>query len=286
MAADRKHNLDELKLLVCRDIDGDPLSAAERAQLEAGLAESAQLRTLANVLRQVDRMLKQWAGLEPQTDWQSLAQQIVAGAPRECQADPLRHAMSEWAAQDPQTDWDSLADDVLSAADKSTPIEASTDLEKQIKQWADHEPQTDWNSLTEETLERSSNPELHRTLADWAACEPQTDWSTLTQSVLARTQRSSTTRPQTLHPLILRLGLPLAAAAAIAIAMTAGLWRPWNEPVGTVRVATFAVSEDALSVSFSHIDDRIEVAAWRKTGGFASASWEPIDEPYEDVPPL
>jgi anti-sigma factor RsiW len=127
-----------------------------------------------------------------------------------------------------------------------------------VKRWASAAPELDWGrhaALIEAQAPDDDSEELNRLdrlLERWGRTVPPLDEGSFTAAVMARVR--SERRRAARSSLLYRIGAPLAAAAAVAIAITGSLWlMPSGEPITHVvyvsTLSTDPVDEDRPSVS-------------------------------------
>lgn len=200
--------------LVSRDFDGD-LSAAEKARLDALLANSAVLRSEAGAIRAVSSLMAARREDEARVDWLNYEKLVVA-----------RVAETE---------------------------EDSTEIDEFLRSWGSKQPVYNERAYVGEVLNRMAAPK--RRQASWR--------------------------------LITRIGAPLAAAAAVVIAVTA----TWQTPVSVVSLSPVSVVQigpeiveqvGAVSVvSFSRTEQRAGQVEETVSFGYMTLGSSPIPQAEE-----
>lgn len=158
-----------------------------------------------------------------------------------------------------------------------------SDLHKLLARWSAANPDVDWDAFAK-SVERlavteSEAEKLDRVdelLANWADTTPQLDWDEFTHDVMAELQPAS--RASTLYRNLLRIGMPLAAAAAIAIAF----WGPFGNGGGSGPINQVALQTELSPVVQVRIGAPIEtrpVAIASASRAVVSFSREPLTEP-------
>jgi len=152
-------------------------------------------------------------------------------------------------------------DEALSAADLEKldrALAASASLREEaerlraldgiVKRWGARPPQLDWHhhaELTAEMLapdtEADKLDRLDRLLGDWAGVAPTIDEKAFAEAVMTRVRGQ---RKRAWQSMIFRIGVPLAAAAAIMLALTARMWvEPRAEPAMTIELGPLAMAD-------------------------------------------
>ena len=142
-----------------------------------------------------------------------------------------------------------------------------------VKRWAIDSSDVDCDALIEAVM-RQIEPEPHEELAPvdqlmqrWGVDTPNLDASRFHAAIMARIDDRSS-RGRRVFP-ILRIGAPLAAAAAVVLAITAHFWQPPAiEPIRLVQYmapSSVGGSQGLSRVSF----DRTPPAGARQGDGFA-----------------
>ncbi len=115
-------------------------------------------------------------------------------------------------------------------------------LNQLINRWGAKPVALDWEhhaALTEAQLIGTGDADklvkVDQLLGQWASQTVSIDEEAFTTAVLARVRAEQKTKPW--HQVIFRLGVPLAAAAAVAFAVTAILWhRPDSRSALTIEI--------------------------------------------------
>lgn len=145
-----------------------------------------------------------------------------------------------------------------------------------VRGWASRPVEIDWESHAALIVARVRREEtdderagLNSLLDRWGRAQVVFDERSFTSGVQARLRGRAGLRPR--HARILRLGVPLAAAAAVAMTLTARVWRPAPpEPVCVVRFAaavTTTPSGAAGSATAVVAFDRTRVERLSDSGG-------------------
>jgi len=102
-------------------------------------------------------------------------------------------------------------------------------LDKLVKRWGGEEVELDWNAHAELAVAKAmaerdeeTGGKLDHLLQCWGDKRVEIDEEAFTQAVMARVRPQKTRQPR--RNLVFRLRAPLAAAAALAIAVTAAYW--------------------------------------------------------------
>jgi hypothetical protein len=184
------------------------------------------------------------------------------------------------------------------AADHSPALRAQAAqlcrLDQLLRRWGDSTHEAGSRDLAPTIVarlarEQAESPEIDRILTRWAATDVNVE-NDFASAVMARLRAER--RQPVWSRRVLRIGAPLAAAAAIAIAVTAGLWSP-PEPKAVVRVvireAAYepAPAPSRVVVSFVRriAEPDLRVAA-RADVSFMTVGTSWPDDPSSEVPPL
>jgi hypothetical protein len=199
-----------------------------------------------------------------------------------------------------------LADAINHAVDLREELEAFRGVDRVVKQWGGKHVAVGADRFVNNVLTRladetdQADDEVDRILTQWGQYAPEVNEQLFVEAVLTRAKAKRLGLG--LRPLVFRIGLPLAAAAAIALAVTAGLWfdRDFalNAPVSKVHYAALDSATDvevtmgaAPRASRVVVFDRTAVASVSRTDNGRGVSFivvgsSPIDSDMADLPPL
>ncbi len=161
-----------------------------------------------------------------------------------------------------------------------------------IRQWGRTRVELDWEhhaKLIQGVLAESSDSGLggvDRLLTDWSRSQPDFDEEALAQSVLARIAPAR--RQPGIVRWTLRIGAPLAAAAAVVFALTASFWST-PAPVVVVSIGRAAVSTPeatvaVVSIGRSNGGGRVDTTA--SGVGFITMGSSPLSRTMDEPAPL
>lgn len=130
--------------------------------------------------------------------------------------------------------------------------ERLTAVHELIRRWAVATTQPDSDRLHDAVIARVADTDnlgpVDRVIRRWALAEPNVDLRAFRAGVMARIK--STVPGRARSRILLRLGLPLAAAAAIVMAVTAHVWTlPGRGPTSRVVIGPRWVVAEAAAVS-------------------------------------
>ena len=219
--SDSKDNPNDPAFLASRALD-ESLSVASKAKLDEALDSSEEIRSLANQLGAVDRLVKKWGRRSPEIDWachEKLIKARVEAIGEEDRLDGVDDLIAKWASP----------------------------------------PPIDEHRFESDVMNR-----------------------------IRREQAANRRR------ILFRLGVPLAAAAAIAIVATAMLWTsPSIQPMVQVDIGPperFVSSDSARTavafVSFDRTPRPRDITGRRPVLSFLAVGSAPSGGMMEESPPL
>ncbi len=121
--SEQSYNLDDPAFLISRSFD-EPLSEEERRRLEKLLAESESLRSEADQLRAVDRLIMRWGGRPVELDWEPHAALVEASLDDVGDEPGLRKVddlLERWGRQGEEVDPQRFAKAVMARIEASRP---------------------------------------------------------------------------------------------------------------------------------------------------------------------
>ena len=174
----------------------------------------------------------------------------------------------QYNANDPEFLASRSLDEDLSESDRkrlSEALEASEDLrceaeklrsvDQLVKRWGGEEVELDWNAHSELAVAKAmaerdeeTGGKLDDLLQRWGYARVELDEEAFTQAVMAKVRPQESRPPR--RSLLFRLRTPLAAAAALAIAVTAAYWArslPSPRVVVTIRHSDTMVESSPAS---------------------------------------
>lgn len=178
-------------------------------------------------------------------------------------------------------------------------------VDRLVRDWGKARPDLDWSSFTESVnacllteAESAAIARVDQLVARWAASTPDLDADAFTENVLRRLEnKSSKSQSNRLRP-VLRIGMPLAAAAVIVLAVMNDLWRPGatSSPESAVVVVNVGPSmlataretnrPDRAVVSVSFSRERTMESKQEAGISFISISSAPVVRAAEEYHPL
>lgn len=169
--------------------------------------------------------------------------------------DPL-FAVSRSLDEDLPEDERRKMEEALAASESlRAEAEALRATDRLVKRWASTPAELDWRrhaELIEAQATGEESKELEKVdhlLGRWGRTEPLLDEDAFAAAVMAKVRSEG--RRSMRSSLLFRLGAPLAAAAAVAIAITGSLWlRPSSEPT------TYVAYVSSYSSDQVHLDRR------------------------------
>lgn len=171
-----------------------------------------------------------------------------------------------------------------------------------VKRWAARSAEVESTPFVETVLAAVELEDDHdlrqidRWLRGFGRDELNVDSEEYTAEVLAKL-KSRQRRPQR-RPLVFRLGVPLAAAAALAFAVTAPRWWPLadTQPRCRIEIARGAFMSDgdvdpsgraAAVVTIARLPRKLASAQSTRSGvSLVAFGSEPVADAFEEVPPL
>lgn len=186
----------------------------------------------------------------------------------------------------------------------SAVLRAETDelaaVDRLVKRWGLWKVDLDWENhakllSAEATGEAEGLGEIDSLLGRWGADEVELDWERFTGAVMTEVKRLRHPRPG--RRLIFRLAAPLAAAAAIVIAVTGTYWQVSTvQPIAVVvigaQVESGAIGSGSVGagravVRFARASAGSSVGPPATPGiSFISVGSEPMQAWNEECPPL
>ncbi len=170
-------------------------------------------------------------------------------------------------------------------------------VDRLVKRWGLWKVDLDWENhakllSAEAAGEAEGLGEIDSLIERWGADEVVLNWERFTDAVMAEV--TQVRHPQPRRRLIFRLAAPLAAAAAIAIAVTGTFWQVSTvQPIAVVRIGPEVESGGAGSgsgravVRFARASARPPVGPPPTPGiSFISVGSEPMQAWSEECPPL
>jgi anti-sigma factor RsiW len=172
-------------------------------------------------------------------------------------------------------------------------------VDRLIQQWGQKPVEVDWKhhaALTSASAGSAADERLGKVddlLRRWRNRSVGVEDIDLTARVLAKIR--SERRRTTPYRLVLRLGVPLAAAAAIALAVTVTTWfAPARDPICRVAIGPSSWSaavaqreiESRVVVSFARSDEVATTLLKPPAIGFATIGVEPLGSAGEEGSPL
>ncbi len=189
------------------------------------------------------------------------------------------------------------------SADASVETEARqlAAVDALVRKWSESDAYGTPDAFVESVLGRivdehdEKNHALDQRIRDWAGNVPQVDARAFVNGVRRRMERGHGQRRR--RPMLFRLGVPLAAAASIALALSAGLWfRSARRPLVEVSIGRMALghkghASDLGGASGVVVFDRTIVAGRTKERNsvgvaFAMIGADPVPLGSQEVPPL
>ncbi len=168
-------------------------------------------------------------------------------------------------------------------------------VERLLEQWGDHVIDVDWNAFPKVIRERIASQQdegdlrkVDDLLSRWGGTEVRIDPDRFTNAVISEIRTQDRTRSR--RVLIFRIGIPLAAAAAIAIMVTASFWPPASrDAVCEVVLGPIARSAEVV---YERANPRRKTASARTNGvSFLAVGWSappthPTETGLQDCPPI
>ena len=191
-------------------------------------------------------------------------------------------------------------DEALSQSESSRSEASKLEaVDRLIRQWGLKPVEVDWQHHATLTSALAGNTDDERLgkvddlLRRWRDRSARIESIDLTPGVLARIRSEG--RRATPYRLVMRLGVPLAAAAAIALAVTVTTWfTPAREPICRVAIGPSSWSakvterevESRIVVSFAQSDEVATRLLKPPSIGFATIGVEPTGSGGEESSPL